>query len=72
MDRDRPVTDLLAQYQFAAEVRVRGLLSQSQLASPSHLLAIRREADAVVLTLKSAWMDRDFLLDARFDGWAID
>lgn len=64
--RDQPVTDLLAQYQFAAEVRVRGLLAKSQLESPSHLLLISRDEDAVVLTLKSAWMDRDFLLDARF------
>jgi hypothetical protein len=45
--RDQPVTDLLAQYQFAAEVRVRGLLSKSQLASPSHLLVIGQ--DGVVL-----------------------
>lgn len=65
--RDQPVTDLLAQYQFAAEVRVRGLLTKSQLASPSHLLVIGQDGDATVLTLKSAWMDRDFLLDARFD-----
>ena len=65
--RDQPVTDLLAQYQFAAEVRVRGLLAKSQLASPSHLLVIGQDGDATVLTLKSAWMDRDFLLDARFD-----
>ena len=65
--RDQPVTDLLAQYQFAAEVRVRGLLAKSQLASPSHLLVIGQNGDATVLTLKSAWMDRDFLLDARFD-----
>lgn len=67
VERDQPVTDLLAQYQFAAEVRVRGLLAKSQLASPSHLLVISRDGDAVLLTLKSAWMDRDFLLDARFD-----
>ncbi len=67
VERDQPVTDLLAQYQFAAQMRVRGLLAKSQLTSPSHLLVISRDGDAVLLTLKSAWMDRDFLLDARFD-----
>jgi Ca-activated chloride channel family protein len=63
--RDQPVTDLLAQYRFAAEIRVSGLLARAELSSPTHLVTVRRDGASVVLALKSAWMDRDFALDAH-------
>lgn len=65
VERDQPVTDLLAQYRFAAEIRVSGLLAKAELSSPTHLVTVRRDGDSVVLALKSAWMDRDFALDAH-------
>lgn len=65
-EREAPVTDLLAQYRLAARIQVTGLLTQAELHSPSHLVVIEREEGALSLTLKSAWMDRDFLLDAEF------
>ena len=64
--REAPVTDLLAQYGFAAEVAIRGLLTRAELHSPSHLLVLRREGEAVSLSLTAGAMDRDFLLDAEF------
>lgn len=67
VERDQPVTDLLAQYRFAAEIRVSGLLAKAELSSPTHLVTVRRDGDSVVLALKSAWMDRDFGLDAHLD-----
>lgn len=65
-EREAPVTDLLAQYRFAARIQITGLLTQAELHSPSHLVVIERDEGALSLTLKSAWMDRDFLLDAEF------
>lgn len=67
VERDQPVTDLLAQYRFVAEIRVSGLLAKAELSSPTHLVTVRRDGDSVVLALKSAWMDRDFALDAHLD-----
>lgn len=65
-ERETPVTDLLAQYRFAARLQITGLLAQARLASPSHAVAIERDGDGVALTLQSAWMDRDFLMEAEF------
>jgi Ca-activated chloride channel family protein len=65
-EREAPVTDLLAQYRFAARLRITGLLATARLASPSHAVAIERDGDCVALTLQSAWMDRDFLMEAGF------
>ena len=65
-EREQPVTDLLAQYRFAARLTITGLLAEAQLRSPSHPVAMERAGRGVVLTLLSAWMDRDFLLDAEF------
>jgi Ca-activated chloride channel family protein len=67
VERDQPVTDLLAQYRFAAEIRVSGLLARAELSSPTHLVTVRRDGDSVVLALKSAWLDRDFALDAHLN-----
>lgn len=64
-EREMPVTDLLVEYRFAARIRVRGLLADAELDSPTHLLTIARSDSGVDLTLQSAWMDRDFVLDAR-------
>ena len=64
--REAPVTDLLAQYGFAANIVIRGLLTRAELHSPSHLLVLGRDGDAVTLALKAGSIDRDFVLDAEF------
>jgi Ca-activated chloride channel family protein len=62
-----PTTDLLAEYEFALELRLHGQLAKSRVASPSHPISIDPTGHAsshiTTVTLGSrSLLDRDFVL----------
>ena len=62
-----PTTDLLAEYEFALELRLHGQLAKSRVASPSHPISIdptgHASSNITNVTLGSrSLLDRDFVL----------
>lgn len=68
-DYQKPETALLTDNLFAFELKANGLLAGMTIESPSHSIQVERSADGsmsrVVLTAKSAFMDRDLIITAR-------
>jgi Ca-activated chloride channel family protein len=64
-----PETSLLAEYLFAFELKVCGVLAGMTIASPSHEIAIERNAEGkesmVGLVRKTAFMDRDLIITIK-------
>lgn len=58
-----PQSDLQAAYGFEAVVRLEGELSKARFMCPTHRVACEPAPGRVTLTVASAQMDRDFVLD---------
>jgi Ca-activated chloride channel family protein len=57
-------TSLAVSYPFELQVDVNGALSQGEVSSPSHRIAVMRTAQGVSARLaQRSWLDRDFILD---------